>query len=106
MGAERIRTLLHLHRDRFAWQLEEALDRGWAIWTKQAAELLNTFRTNQENRLKEGKGFYKLNEESISLVHEDLMADYQTLAEHHFEEVVQLLEDYGAAELEVAGHLQ
>ena len=100
MGFERIRTLLHLHRDRFAWQLEEALDRGWAIWTKQAAELLNTFRTNQENRLKEGKGFYKLNEESIASVREDLATNYQALADHPSEEVVQLLEDYGAAELE------
>ena len=50
MGAERIRTLMR--------QIKEALDRGWAGWTKQAAEL-HTFFADQENRLKEGKGFTK-----------------------------------------------
>ena len=50
--------------------------------------------------MKEGKGFYKLNEESIAPVREDLVADYQALDDHQSEEVVQLLEDYGAAELE------
>ena len=46
--------------------------------------------------LKEGKGFYKLNEDSIAADREDMAADYQTLVEHHLEEIVQLLEEYGA----------
>ena len=33
------------------------------------------------------------------------MADYQTLANHHLEKVVQLLEEYGTADLEIARHL-
>ena len=104
MGAKRIKTLLHSHRDRFVWQIKEALDRGWASWTKQAVEL-HTFRADQKNRQKEGMGFYKLNEESIATVREDLAADYQTLADHHSKEVVQLFEEYGATVLEIACHL-
>ena len=57
--------------ERFTHQLKAALDRGWAEWAKQAAEL-HTYRDNQENREIEGKGFYKLNKEGISTVCEDL----------------------------------
>ena len=35
------------------------MDRGWAGWAKQVAEL-HTYRANLENRHKEGKGFHKL----------------------------------------------
>ena len=104
MGAQNIRTLLYSHIDRFVQQMKEVLERGWASLTKQAAEL-HTFHTDQKNRVKEAKGFYKLNEESIASVREDLEADYQALADHHSEEVVQLLEDYGASDLEIARHL-
>ena len=58
--------------------MKEALNKGWDSCTKQATEL-HTFCANQENDLKEGKGFYKHNEESIVAVHEDLTADYQVL---------------------------
>ena len=54
----------------------EALAKGWAGWTQQATEL-HTFRTDHENRTKAGKGFFKLNNESIAAVREDLAADYQ-----------------------------
>ena len=60
----------------------------------QFAEL-HTYRADQENRQKEGKGFYKPNEESIAMVLEDLAKDYQTLIDHHFEEIVHLLENFG-----------
>ena len=55
--------------------------------------------------MKEGKGFYKLNDESIAAVREDLAADYQALADHHSEEVIELLEEYDVADLEIARHL-
>ena len=84
--------------------MEAALDRGWAAWTKQAAEL-HTDRTDQENRMKEDKGFNEHNEESIAAVCEDLAVDYQALADHHSEEVVKLLEEYGTTDLEIAHHL-
>ena len=83
----------------------ETLDRGWAAWIKQAAEL-HTFRADHENRTKEGKGFFKLNNESIAAVREDLAVDYQALADRHSEEVVQILEESGTAELEIARQLQ
>ena len=102
MGTERIRILLHTHRGNFEKLLTEALAEGWA----QKATELHTFRADHENWTKEGKVFFKLNDESIATVREDLATDYQALADQHLEEVVQILEEYGAAELEIAHQLQ
>ena len=44
---------------------EPGMDR--TDWAKQAAEL-DTFQADQENRQKEGKGFDKLNEDTIITV--------------------------------------
>ena len=74
MKTKCIKMLLETKRDRFSEQLQAALNRGWAEWAKQAAEL-HTYRADRENQQKDDKGFYKLNEESIATVREDLMQD-------------------------------
>ena len=70
------------------------MDRGWARWAAQAAELY-TYREDWENRSKDGKFFYKLSEDSIATVRENLTQDYQNLADYHSEEIAQLLKDFG-----------
>ena len=67
---------------------------------------LHTFRTDYENRTKESKGVFKLNNKSIAIAREDLATDYQDLAYRHSEEVAQILEEYSATELEIAHQLQ
>ena len=74
MGTARICTLLHTHRAKFEKSLTDALANGWAGWAQQAAEL-HTFRADHENRAKEGKGFFKLNDDSIATVREDSARD-------------------------------
>ena len=68
---DQIRTLLQANRERFNTQLKAAMDKGWVGWATQVAKL-HTFHVDLENRRKEGKGFYKLNEESIATVEENL----------------------------------
>ena len=80
------------------------MEKGWAGWTQQAAEL-HTFRADHENRTKAGKGFFKLNNESIATVREDLTADYQAVVDRHSEEVVQILEEYSAVDIEIVHQL-
>ena len=60
MKSEHIKILLETKCERFWEQLQAAMNRGWAEWAKQDAEL-HTYRADQENWLKDGKGFYKLN---------------------------------------------
>ena len=68
--------------------------------------IYNTFRADHENRTKSGQGFFKLSNESIATVRKDLATDYQALADRHLEEVAQILEEYGAAEVEITHQLQ
>ena len=42
----------------------------------------------------------------IATIREDLATDYQALANQHLEEVAQILEEYGATELEIGHQLQ
>ena len=81
------------------------MTKGWAGWAQQAAEL-HTFRGDHETQTKAGKGFFKLSNESIATVRKDMATDYEALANRHSEEVAQILEEYGAAELEIAHQLQ
>ena len=67
---------------------------------------LHTFRADQENREKTGKGFFKLNNECIVAVCEDLAANYHALADQHSEEVAQILEEYITTDIEIACRLQ
>ena len=60
-------TLLQTNRERFTAQLKMALDKGWMAWATQLAKL-HAYRPDWENRRKDGRGFYKLNEESIVVV--------------------------------------
>ena len=58
------------------------------------------YRADWENRRKDGKGFYKLSEDSIATVREDLTHDYQALADRHTEEITQLFEEFGDSQEE------
>ena len=89
---ENVRIILQTNREKFSAQLKTALDKGWMTWATRAVEL-HTYRTDWENRRKEGRGFYKLNDKSMATVLEDLAQDYRSLADQHSEELAQLLDD-------------
>ena len=80
------------------------MDKGWEAWATQTAEL-HTYRADWENHKKEGRGFYKLSEETVATVREDLAKDYRELAEQHSEELAQLLEDFGEGQEELLDRL-
>ena len=97
---ENVRIVLQTNREKFSVQLKTALDKGWMAWVTQAAEL-HTYRADWENRIKEGRGFYKLNEESIVTVRDDLAQDYRALAEQLFQQLAQMLDDFGESQEEI-----
>ena len=47
-----------------------------------------------ENRRKEGRGFYKMHENNIQLLHEHLTEEFHALAKSHTTTIEQLLEDF------------
>ena len=98
------RSVLQTNRERFTAQIKAAMDKGWEAWAAQAAEL-HTYRADWENRKKEGRGFYKLSEETVATVREDLAKDYSELAERHSEEITQILDDFGEGQEELLDQL-
>ena len=99
-----VRCIMGTHREKFTGQIKAAMDKGWEAWAVQAAEL-HTYRADWENRKKEGKGFYKLSEETVATVREDLAKDYSELAERHSEELTLILEEFGEGQEELLGQL-
>ena len=67
-------------------QLKTTLDKGWMAWVMQAVEL-HTYRADVENRRKECRGFYKLDDESVVAVQTELARDYQALVDQCSEEL-------------------
>ena len=57
-------------------------------------------------RIGQRKGFFKLNDDGIATVREDLAKDYQALADQHLEEAAQIQEEYGAAKVELGHQIQ
>ena len=66
---------------------------------------LHTYCADWENRKKEGKGFYKLNDEGVAAIREDLVEDYRALAEQHSEELTQQMDDFGESQEEILRQL-
>ena len=64
----------------------------WREWSQQAAEL-QTLWADAENRRKAGDKFYKMDEESIVTIREELSEDFFSLAEAHLSEVRGLVEN-------------
>mgnify|MGYP000474005598 CR=1 FL=1 len=63
----------------------------WKEWSQQAAEL-QTLRADAENLKKAGDKFYKMDEESIVTIREELSEDFFDLAKVHLKEVWGLVE--------------
>ena len=63
----------------------------WKEWSSQAAEL-QVLRANVENWAKAGDNFYKMDEESIITIHEELADDFQAMAQVQTDEIQTILE--------------
>ena len=93
VDATRIKILIDKHRNLLNRRVEEAFQRAGEEWAAQAAEL-HVLRADAENRRKEGRGFFKMDEASVQNLREDLTEDYLSLVKSHTAAIEQLLEDF------------
>ena len=93
MDKTRIRILIEKQRPHLTKKVEETLGRAGEEWAAQAAEL-HILRADAENRRKEGRGFYKMDEASIQNLRADLTEDYHSLVKSHTTAIEQMLEDF------------
>ena len=106
-GVDRIKLIMSSWSTRAQASINESAEKLWREWAQQAAEL-QTLRADAENRKKTGDGFYKMDEESIVNIREELSEDFYALAEEHLKEIRGLVErlDDGqlATQLELEGY--
>ena len=61
---------------------------------------------DQEHQKKEGQGFYKLDETSMTAVRDKLSDDFYTLTTQHTTEITRLLEKYNDHQIQLALELE
>ena len=71
LGVDRIRHIMSAWRDQARTSINECSEKVWKEWSQQAAEL-QTLPIDTENRKKAGDKFYKMDEESIVTIREEL----------------------------------
>ena len=105
LGVDRIRYIMSAWRDRAQTSINEYSEKVWKEWSQQAAEL-QTLRADAENRKKAGDKFYKMDEESIVTIWEELSEDFFALAEGHLKEVWGLMETLDDGQLDTQLQLE
>ena len=82
MGEDKIRAILRCHKINTLKMVTESMEKGWKTWSAQAAEL-QLVRAYRENRKAQGHGFFKMTEETISTIQEDIAKDLSDIAACH-----------------------
>ena len=83
----------------------ESLKHCWKTWSTQAMEL-QLLRADQENKKKEGQGFYKMDEGSVTVIQDELSDDFHELTTRHTAEITKMLEEYDGNQLQLALELE
>ena len=95
LGVDRIQHIISAWRNRAQTSINESSEKVKKEWSHQAVEL-QTLWADVENRKKAGDKFYKMDEESIVTIREELSEDFFALAEGHLKEfrgLVEILDD-------------
>ena len=79
MGIKHIWMIVGVWRDRMKTKIDDCSVAVWNQWSKQAAKL-QVLRIDAENRKKAGDNFYKMDEESIITIQEELSNDFYVMA--------------------------
>ena len=91
MELGRIRDIVLTWRDRTKTKIDDCSATMWNQWSWQAVEL-QILRADAENRKKADGYFYKMDEESIVTIREELLDDFYALAETKIKDVRKLIE--------------
>ena len=90
MEIKRIQIIVENRRQQMKEKLQECLVKEWL---GQAAKLQG-FRADAENWKKTRDHFYKMEEESIITIQEELSEDFQVVAQVQTDEIRKILEEF------------
>ena len=100
MGEDKIRAILRRHKINTLKMVTDSIEKGWKTWSAQAAEL-QLLRADRENRKAQGQGFFKMTEEAISTIQEDIAKDLSEITCHQ-EEVNRLMLEFDKHDIDTA----
>ena len=104
MGEEKIRAILNRHKLNTLKLVSDSLDKGWKTWSAQAEEL-QILCADRDNRKTQGPRFFKMIEEAISTIQEDIAKDLYDMAASHREEITQLMQEFDKHEIDTSVQL-
>ena len=105
VGEDKIRANLRRHKLNTLKMVSESMEKGWKTWSAQAAEL-QLLRADKENRKAQGQGFFKMTEDAISTIKEDIAKNLSDIAACHQEEVNRLMQEFDKHEVDMAVQLE
>ena len=91
MGIGQIRDIVLTWKNRTKRLVEESSVQWWSKWAKHTSEV-QVLRADVENRRKDDDDFYKMDEECIVTIQEELSDDFLSLAAEQFAAVRWLVE--------------
>mgnify|MGYP007117629631 CR=1 FL=1 len=71
MGKGMVRCILSRHKQKMKQMITESLNEGWKMWSKEVAKL-QLLRAGHESQKKQGQGYFKMDEEAIRTVQQEL----------------------------------
>ena len=104
ISQEMVRAILKCHKLNTLKMVNESMNKGWKTWSAQAAEL-QLLRANRENRKAQGQGFFKMTNEAISIVQEDIAKDLYEMAAYHREEASRIMQEFDKHDVNTVVHL-
>ena len=104
VSQEKVRAVLKRHRLNTLEMVKESMEKGWKTWSKQAAKL-QMLRAGRENRKTQGPGFFKMTDEAIAIVQEDIAKDLYDMATCHREEGSWIMQGFDKHGVNTTVHL-
>ena len=99
MGEEKVRGILTQHNQKMKEMMTDSLNEGWKTCSKQALEL-QLLRVDHDNRKQQGQGYFKMDEDAINTLPQELANDIYELATSHREGITQFLEELHGQQIE------
>ena len=104
MNEDKVLPVLKTHKLKTLKLVVNTLDKGWKTWSVQATEL-QLLRADRDNRKTQGLGFFKMKEEAISIVQEDIARDLYDMVASHREEITRLMQEFDNHEIDTSVQL-
>ena len=101
MGEDKIGAIVRRHKLNMLRMVSESIEKCWKTWSAQAAEL-QLLRADRDNWKAQGQGFFKMTEEAISTIQEDIAKDFSDIKAYHQEEMNRLMQEFDKHDIDTA----